>query len=102
MKAHAPHPTTHRRQQFGVIGTSTNAAVGAFFWSFKAWGNVNNILDQLPAENKHSPWDYGAMIRDGVASKDLATATFDCAAPAATQQPLPQPTPGVGTVGGGQ
>lgn len=86
-----------------MIGTPTNAAVGAFFWSFKAWGNVNNVLTELPPQNKNSPWDYLALIGDKVAPKDLAKADFDCPAfvSGVTNKP-PEATPGVGTVGGGQ
>lgn len=86
-----------------MIGTSTNAAVGGFFWSFKAWGNVNNILTELPPQNLNSPWDYLALLKDDVAPKDLATADFDCPAfVAGVMDKPPEATPGVGTVGGGQ
>ncbi len=97
------HHIPPKKQQYGVIGTQPNAGVGAFYWSFKAWGNVNNILTVLPPQNLNSPWDYLAMIKDDVAAPDLAKADFDCPAfVAAFNEKPPEATPGTGTVGGGQ
>lgn len=90
-----------QQKQYGIIGKSDNAAVGGFFWSFKSLGRVKDDLTKLK-DNPNSPWSYLALIKDGIASKDLDTATFDCPAFVASydNQPPPEATQGVTTAGG--
>ncbi len=89
-----------QQKQYGLIGDADNAAVGGFFWSFKSLGRVKDDLTKLK-DNPHSPWSYLALIKDGIAAKDLDKADFDCPAFAATfQQPPPEATAGVTTAGG--
>lgn len=90
-----------QQQVYGVIGEASSAAVGGFFWSFKALGRVKDDLTKLQ-DNPHSPWSYLALLRDGIAPKNLALASFDCNAFVAEyhNQPPPQTTQGVTTAGG--
>lgn len=62
---------------FGLIGGRDNAAVGGFFWSFKSYGRVNDDINNL-YDNKHSPWNYLDLLSDGIATSDLATASYQC------------------------
>lgn len=89
------------QKMYGVIGNADNAAVGAFFWSFKSLGRVKDDLTKLE-DNPHSPWSYLSLLKDGIASKDLAKAEFNCTAFIAgyANQPPPAATPGVTTAGG--
>ena len=89
------------QKMYGLIGNADNAAVGGFFWSFKSLGRVKDDLTKLK-DNPHSPWSYLALLKDGIAPKDLATADFDCKAfvEGYANQPPPVTTPGVTTAGG--
>jgi len=89
------------QKMYGLIGNADNAAVGGFFWSFKSLGRVKDDLTKLK-DNPHSPWSYLALLKDGIAPKDLAKADFDCKAFVAgyANQPPPVTTPGVTTAGG--